>query len=183
MRLPDYRNGFRLGALAVMLVALANAAAADPVPERVAMVAFLFKLPTFVEWPDTAFASPTGPFRLCIVGDDPFGTLPEAERDAQAVGKHPITIQREKNVSPDDQCQLAYIGGEPAFVGQCLAAENGKPVLTVTDELEGDKGIVNFVVVQNHVYLQIDQEAARRNHLIVSSKLLNLATPPDGSTP
>jgi len=121
VHLPDCRNGFRLRALAGVLAAFANAAAADPAPERAAMVAFLFKLPAFVEWPDSAYTSPTDPFRLCIVGDDPFGALPEGARDAQAVGKHEIAIQREKTVSPDDHCQVMYIEGEPTFVTLSLA--------------------------------------------------------------
>ena len=184
MRLADFRNRFTLKALAGILASLANVAFAGPAPDRTAMVAFLFKLPAFIEWPDSAFASPTDPFRLCIVGDDPFGTLLQGSGETPAVGKHPLMVQREKVVSPDDQCQLMYIEGEPAFVSQCLAAESGRPVLTVTDEaLEGDKGIVNFVVVQNQVHLQIDQQAARRNHLNVSSKLLDLAAAPNGSAP
>ena len=184
MRVPDFRNRFRLKVLAGILASLANVAFAGPAPDRTAMVAFLFKLPAFVEWPDSAFVSPTDPFRLCIVGEDPFGTLLEGSRDTQAVGKHPIVVQREKTVSPDDQCQLMYVEGEPAFVSQCLAVESGRPVLTVTDDaVEGDKGVVNFVVVQSQVHLQIDQQAARRNHLNVSSKLLDLAAAPDGSAP
>lgn len=183
MRLPDCRIGFRLRAVAGVLAALANTAAADPAPERAAMVAFLFKLPAFIEWPDSAYASPTDPFRLCIVGDDPFGSLPEGVHDAQAIGKHQIAIQREKTALPDDHCQVMYIEGEPAFVTQALAAVSGRPVLTVTDTQTGDKGIVNFVVVQTHVHLQVDQQGALRNHLTVSSKLLDLAAAPEGSAP
>lgn len=182
MRLPDCRNGFRLRALAGTLAALANAAAADPAPERAAMAAFLSKLPAFVEWPDSAFASPSDPFRLCIVGEDPFGTLLDGTQGI-AVGKHTIAVEREKTVSPDDHCQEMYIGGEPAFVTQSLAAVSGKPVLTVTDAQTGDKGIVNFVSAEKHVRLEIDQQAALKNHLNVSAKLLDLAAPPEGSSP
>jgi len=183
VRLPDCYSRFRLRALAGIVAALANAAAADPAPERAAMAAFIFKLPAFIEWPDNAFASPTDPFRLCIVGEDPFGTLPEGARDAQAVGKHEIVVEREKTVSPDDHCQLMYIEGDSAFVAQSLAAASGRHILTVTDTQSGDKGIVNFVVVRTEVHLQIDQQAALRNHLNVSSKLLDLAAAPEGTAP
>jgi hypothetical protein len=180
---PDCRGLFRFSILAGLLASLTNIASAGPAPERAAMAAFLFELPAFIEWPDSAFASPADPFRLCIVGEDPFGTLLEGTREAQAVGKRAIAIQREKTVSPDDHCQLMYIAGDPGFVTQSLAAVSGRPILTVTDAQTGDKGIVNFVVAQNHVHLQIDQQAALRSHLNVSSKLLGIATPEQGSTP
>ena len=183
MRSPDCRNGFKLRALAGVLASLTNVAFAGPAPERTAMAAFLFTLPAFIEWPESAFASPSDPFRVCIVGEDPFGALLEGAREAQAVGKRVIVVQREKTVAPDDRCQLMYISGEPAFVAQSLAAASGRPVLTVTDAQTGGKGIVNFVAVQNHVRLQIDQQAALRNHLNVSSKLLDLAAAPEGDVP
>ena len=182
MQSPGCRNRWRLRALAGLAV-LANAAAADPASERADMVAFLFKLPAFIEWPDSTFASPTDPFRLCIVGEDPFGALLNTAEGTPAVGKHAIAVQREKTVAPDDHCQEMYIDGDAAFVTQTLAAVSGRPVLTVTDAPAGDKGIVNFVAEQNHVHLQIDQQAALRNHLSISSKLLDLAAAPEGSAP
>ena len=183
MPLLHCRSSLRFTALAGMLTALMSAAVAGPTLERAAMISFLFKLPTFVEWPDGVFAAPTDPFRLCIVGEDPFGPPLDEAGKGQEAGKHAIAIQREKTVLPDDHCQLMYIDGEPAFVTQSLAAASGRPVLTVTNAQTGDKGIVNFVAVQDHVHLEIDQQAALRNHLNVSSKLLDLAAAPEGDAP
>jgi hypothetical protein len=51
-------------------------------------------------------------------------------------------------------------------------------VLTVTDAEEEPRatGIVNFLVVDNRVRFEIDQRAAAENHLVISSKLLSLAS-------
>ena len=60
---------------------------------------------------------------------------------------------------------------------QALAAAQGRPVLTVTDSntaAEGG-GIMQFVIEGGHVRFDIDNAAAARNHLSISSKLLNLA--------
>jgi len=171
------------GLLAGLLASLTNIAFAGSAPERAAMIAFLYKLPTFVEWPGDVMTSPSDAFRLCIVGEDPFGPPIDEAGKGQAVGKHAIVIEREKTVSPDDHCQMMYIDGEPEFVTQSLAAVSGKPVLTVTNAPMGDKGIVNFVAAQDHVHLEIDQQAALRNHLNVSSKLLDLAAAPEGGAP
>ena len=183
MRSRDCRSGFRFKALAGVLASVANVAFAGPAPERAAMAAFLFKLPAFIEWPDNAFSSPAEPFRLCIVGDDPFGAALQGSPEAQVVGKRPIAIDHKTVVSSDDHCQEMYIEGEPTFVTESLAAVNGRPVLTVTDAQTGDRGIVNFVPAPGQVRLQIDQQAAIRNHLSVSSKLLDLAAAPERSAP
>jgi hypothetical protein len=144
---------------------------------------YLFKLPPFVDWPDGAFASPDDPFRLCIVGGDPFGGLLDEASQGQSAEKHPIALVRLKAVSPGDHCQMMYVSGDPQFVAQSLAAVSGTPVLTVTDAQNGEKGIVNFVIEQDRVHFEIDQEAALKNHLNISSKLLGIAASPQGKAP
>jgi len=51
------------------------------------------------------------------------------------------------------------------------------PVLTVTDSIDAldAKGMINFVVADNRVRFEIDDAAARRSGLVISSKLLSLA--------
>src|SRR6185295_16921977 len=58
---------------ACLLGVLAAAGAAEP--EYAVKAAYLVKFPFFVEWPASAFASPTAPLVLCVIGDDPFGSL------------------------------------------------------------------------------------------------------------
>lgn len=183
MPLPHCHVRFAFSALAGVVVGCMNVGLAQPAPERAAMAAFLLQLPAFFEWPDSAFGSSADPFRLCVVGEDPFGAMLEGRPEAQVVGKRALIIEREKAISPGEHCQVMYIGGEADFVAQSLAAVSGTPVLTVTDAQTGDKGIVNFVAAQDRVRLQVDQQAARRNHLNVSSKLLDLAVPPPAGSP
>jgi hypothetical protein len=152
-------------------------------PEQALEAAYLFKLVPFVDWPQSMFASPTEPFRLCVVGDDPFGPLLEEAGQGQKAGQRPIAIVRLKTAGPEDHCQIMYVAGDSQFVAQSLATVSGTPVLTVTDAQSGEKGIVNFVKVQNNLRFEIDQEAALRNHLNVSSKLLGIAAPTPGSSP
>ena len=153
-------------------------AAAAPSLEWAVKAEYLFKLVPFVDWPQSAFGAPADPFRLCVVGQDPFDGLLDQAAQGQTAGGRPITIVRLKTVSSDDHCQLVYVDGDPQFVAQSLAAVGGSPVLTVTDKQADEKGVVNFVTVQNHVRFEIDREAAVGNHLNISSKLLTIATPP-----
>jgi hypothetical protein len=117
------------------------------------------------------------------VGTDPFGALLDAAAQGETADKRAIAILRLKTVTPDSHCQLIYVNGDTPVVEQTLAAVSGAPVLTVTDTDAAAKGIVNFVIEQNHVRFAIDQSAALRNHLKVSSKLLQIAVAPADRAP
>jgi hypothetical protein len=81
-------------------------------------------------------------------------------------------------VSRDSGCEILYAGGSDAqSVDQALAAVSGTNVLTVTDSVPDAHapGIVEFVVENNRVRFNIDNEAARRNGITISSHLLSLA--------
>jgi hypothetical protein len=138
---------------------------------------YLVKLPPFIAWPDDAFPTPASPFTVCVVGDDPFGDILDRALDGQRVGDHPVAVARLAAASPTTHCQIAFIGGGKAEPAETLRALRGTPVLTVTgsDAAGTAKGIVNFVLRENHIRLEIDDVAAAANHLEISSKLLAIA--------
>ena len=168
----------RAGIWIVLALACTLPAAATPSLEWAVKAEYLFKLVPFVDWPQDAFGSPTETFHLCVVGQDPFDGLLDEAGQGQNAGNRPVSILRLKTVGLDDHCQVMYVDGAPEFVSQSLAAVTGSPVLTVTDGQAGAKGIVNFITMQNHVRFEIDKDAALKNHLNVSSKLLTIAQSP-----
>lgn len=136
---------------------------------------YLYKFAPFVAWPAASFDSGTSTMYICVVGIDPFGvTLDQAVAGAK-VAEHPIAIRR--LAAPAPGCHIVYIAGAETFVSQALYAVRSTPVLTVTDTVPGAAmhGIVNFVIEANHVRFDIDDEAAARAGLSISSKLLSLA--------
>jgi hypothetical protein len=57
-----------------------------------------------------------------------------------------------------------------------LAAIGRQPVLTITDAVNAPKrGVIHFVLVDGRVRFFIDQGAAQRRGLNISSRLLTLA--------
>ncbi|MGE5567134.1 MAG: YfiR family protein [Parcubacteria group bacterium] len=164
-------------------MALALAVFAGAVPARAASLeypvkaAFLYKFAPFVEWPATAWVSPSSPLTLCVVGDDPFGGMLDRTVEGRRLGPHPIVVRRLERLAADSGCSIAYIGGSKAqSVSDALAAVQGTPVLTVTDEAEGgDRGIIHFVLRGNRVRFVIDDAAAAKNGMVISSKLMRLA--------
>jgi hypothetical protein len=174
-----------LGLLGVMVVLFAfgagwNTAEADDANtlELAVKATYLYKFQPFVTWPAQAFPSPDAPFTLCIVGNRPFGPLLERVVDGQRAGGRNVAVLRLTTVSPDDHCQILYVGaGDAVTVKQLAAPVAGMPVLTVTDSIgdSGAKGMINFVVVDNRVRFEIDDAAAKQSGLTISSKLLSLA--------
>lgn len=139
---------------------------------------YLYKLAPFVNWPPAAFTSPDAPFDICVLGHDPFNDFLEKAVAGRKLGTHPFEVRRLAAVPPDDECRIVFIGAtRPEQVRAALQAFDGRPVLTVTDsgQAEGSGSIVQFVIRGGHVRFEIDNAAAVRNHLVISSKLLNLA--------
>lgn len=166
-------------ALAAALVAPAAPAvsAAEPPLEVAVKAAYLDKLAPFVTWPAGAVA-PTGPFAICVQGDDPFGSVLDRTLAGQSVFSRPIVVRRLPRLDSGSGCQIAYVAGSPdQSQAAALSAVAGAPVLTVTDEEHGPgpHGIVNLVLNRGRVRFAIDLDQARRNGLSISSKLLALA--------
>jgi hypothetical protein len=139
---------------------------------------YLYKFAPFVEWPPSAFASSTDPVTLCIVGDDPFGALLDRAVAGQRVGERPILVRRFHIADPHAFCHILFAAGSPGQpVAEIVALMRGKPVLIVTDAQRDvrAKGTINFVVDDNRVRFEIDNQIAAEGGLAISSKLLSLA--------
>jgi hypothetical protein len=148
------------------------------VEEYALKAAFLYKFGLFIEWPRTAFSSPSSPVNLCIAGEDPFGeALDKVVAGGRINGRNTI-IHRLKEVGPDSGCHILYIGGsDPEHKARIIKSVHGRNVLTVTDAGDSESGaaIINFVIADNRVRFAIDDEAAAQNGLVISSKLMSLA--------
>jgi len=164
---------------------LATAASAQPPNplETAVKASYLAKFGPFVEWPAAAMAATDSPITLCVVGEDPFGTLlDEAARD-QTVNGRKLAISRMTAVdrASATACHIMFIGqpaAQPTAETQQVIA--GLPVLTVTDPARGvSGGMIQFVLQRGRVRFRVDQAHASRNGLHISSKLLALAVKVD----
>lgn len=139
---------------------------------------YLSKFGLYVEWPRTAFPSPDSAVNLCVVGNDPFGSMLDKAVSGQSIGTRAIVIRRLKTVGRDSGCHILYISdSETQRRGQIFEAIHGSSVLTVTDASTADTpaGIITFVIRDNRVRFDIDEEAAAQNGITISSRLLSLA--------
>ncbi|HEX6795661.1 MAG TPA: YfiR family protein [Casimicrobiaceae bacterium] len=168
-----------LVAIAACLPALAatRARAQTPSVESAVKATYLYKFAPFVEWPAGTFKA-SDPLVICVVGSDPVADLVDEAVNGQAVLGHPIEVVHLAASSPEARCHILYVARRGTAAASAIERVRGKPVLTVTDAANEVRatGIVNFVVQDNRVRFEIDLRAAAENHLVVSSKLLNLAS-------
>lgn len=174
-------------ALAVLVLLLAGlseggAARAEVASEYAVKAAFLYNFTKFVEWPASAFEDERSGFRICVLGEDPFGKSLRDVSDGPVAGRK-VTLVGMANLKPES-CHILFISrSEKGRIHQVLQDLGTAPVLTVadTDGFLDEGGIINFKLEGSKVRFEINQQAAERAGIKISSKLLGLATQVKGS--
>lgn len=163
---------------ALVLVLLLPGPASAQAPEYDLKAAFLFNFAKFVEWPESAFAGERAPLSICVYGQDPFGLALDAVVQGERVGERSLLVQRPDSLDDLEECHVLFVArSEKGRLGEVLERVKGEPVLTVsdTDGFLRAGGIINFILEGSKVRFLIDQEAAERSGLEISSKLMRLA--------
>ena len=180
---PPRRQRLAKWVITVALVCAASESCAQPTPPRISLeyavkATYLYKLAPFVNWPPDTFTAANEPFRICVAGEDPFDHYLEKAVAGRSLGTHPFAVSHIDTVTANTDCQVIFISHlQSQSVSQALEAVRGEPVLTVTDSTASpDSGsIMQFVIEHGRVRFDVNTSAATRNHLTISSKLLNLA--------
>jgi hypothetical protein len=166
---------FALLAIAPLRSAAAQAQAAD---EYALKAAFLYNFTRFVEWPDDAFESADSPFRICVVGSDPFGTQIDT-LTRRRVGTRAIAVERAVGIGQLSRCQIAYFdeGSRADFTESANGIEAPRTTLTVASGrgFARDGGMVGLVTGRGRVQLHVNLAAIQRSPLKFSAKLLEVA--------
>lgn len=163
-------------AMAAAFLLLPSAALAQ-ISEQAVKAAFLPKFIRYVDWPPQAMPAGDGPLAICLLGRDPFGKLIDQAVSSEAIGSHSVVVRRIAGVDGAAGCQVVFVdSGSARSNAQALEALAGRPVLTVTDSRDGDTaGMVHFALKDGRVRFSIDDAAAARSNLVISSRLLSLA--------
>lgn len=176
-RPPAWLPDKALAALAAVLLAALPGAALAQASEQAVKAAFLPKFMRYVDWPGQAMPAAGEPLQVCLLGRDPFGRLIDEAASGEQVAERRVVVRRIAGAEGAAGCQVAFISGGSARANeQILTALAGRPVLTVTDAREGPaRGMVHFALQDGRVRFHIDEAAAARSQLGISSRLLGLA--------
>ena len=164
-------------AFALFLAGAAHFARGAVTKEYQVKAVFLFNFAQFVQWPPKALKG-SEPFCIGVLGEDPFDGFLDETVKGEMVDGHPLVVRRFASVEEVKKCQILFISrSEMGRLDAIFAALKGRSILTVGDD-EGfirKGGITRFVMDQNKVHLRISPNAAKREGLVISSKLLRLA--------
>lgn len=160
------------------LAAAQRPADVNPAPEAEIKAAVVANLPKFVEWPATAFESPSAAFQVGVLGDDSVAGAIVLALNGKRIGDRAVSVSRVSRIEDVANYHLLYVSaGEERRLDAIIRLIEGRPVLTVADfdRFAQRGGMVGLIVQDGKVRFQINERAARANGLRLSANLLRLA--------
>jgi hypothetical protein len=97
----------------------------------------------------------------------------------QVIGKLPVHIRRIPDVTQAQGCAILFISAdEDDQLHEDLAILSSSDVLTVSDapDFLARGGMIQFLLIENHVRFAVNLNAVNRAHLVLSSELLRVAS-------
>jgi hypothetical protein len=139
--------------------------------------AFLYKFASYIEWPPAAFASADAPFVFAVAGSDEVASELERIAAGKSVQGHPAAVRRVREGEGPAGAHVLFVGRGQGNLRALVRAAQQPGTLVVT---EGERGLelggaINFVIVDDRVGFEISVDAAERNGLKISSRMLNVA--------
>lgn len=163
-------------ALALGLMAGAQPLA-RPTREYEVKAAFLFRFLQFVEWPSTAATNAALRFTIGILGEDPFGAVLEETIAGETLNGRSLTIKRAQQVAEMKNCAVVFVCSSQKNKVRAIVQELGDSnILTVSDidQFCTQGGMIGLLTEGGRICFEINQEAAERQGLKISSRLLRL---------
>ena len=156
--------------------------AQPPVPtEHDVKAAFIYNFLRFVEWPEDRFETAGSPFRVCVVGTDPFGSSLERAFADRRISDRAVETHYHPGTVTDSPCHVVFVGvPTPSDDAPLAPATTG--ILTVGEgrAFAQTRGIIGLYVKDRKVRFTINVSRADEAGLRISSHLLNLADIVDG---
>lgn len=172
-------NWFRAGVWLWLGVVIVTGFAAD-VPilrESQVKAVYLFNFANFITWPASAFASSQAPFRICVLGEDPFKDKLDLAVENERVGERPVEVKRFTELEQTANCQIVFVSkSEQRFKAHIFEFLKPYPILTVSDmeQFLAAGGMIQFYHKENKVRFFIRPQALAEATLKVSSRLLKV---------
>ena len=166
--------------LLLAITVFANSpAGSEGLDENQVKAAYLFNFARYVERPQSAFDSQSSSIEIGVVGGGTVSKLLKKTVIGKKVGNRPLRVLDFASPSEGRDSHILFVPGDA----------DGSDLKQIVDDLEGTHafvvadadgfarkgGIANFIVSDQRVRFAINESAAKRAGLKVSSKLLRLA--------
>lgn len=139
--------------------------------------AFLRNFAHYVTWPDRAFVSGNAPWRICVLGGDPFGDALDDTFKGRTEQGRPFEIVRAETAADIAACQIVFVAYRTSASRRAALAElDDRPVLTVGDapEFLQEGGMIRFQV-SDHVEFGVNLDRTRSASLKMQTRMLEVA--------
>jgi len=139
--------------------------------------AFIYNFARLVEWPDNAYNSNDKYFKLCLVGDDPFGEALKTIENKK-VADRLLSIQKLEHLENVSQCQILFVRSSETQLPKLLNSVKQYPILTVSDmpDFAEQGGHIHLLLNdKDKLNLKVNLEAIKQANLSISSRILVLS--------
>lgn len=165
-----------LGTPLLAPTAAAAAAAAAPMLERRVKAAFLYKFLGYADFPPQSFADPAAPVTIGVVGADDMAAELTRIAAGRVVAGRTIAVRGLREHDLAQPLHLLFVAGlDAARAARLLRAS---PALLTVTECEGGLqlgSVINFTIVDERVRFDVSLDAADKNNVKLSSRLLTVA--------
>ncbi len=169
---------FRLITVVLVGISLGRAAHGQELDEYQVKAAFLYNFAKFVEWPSETFKTSHDPILVCVLGPNPFGGALENAIRGKSIDGRALAFRHVSSAEQANACHILFIGSAEGKRFRSLCGSlRPAGILTVGEEqgFATGGGVINFKLEGGRVRFEINVDAAEREQLQISSKLLSLA--------
>lgn len=163
--------------LVLLFSGLAAGQALEPENPYRIKAAFLRNFAHYVTWPNSAFAGSDTPWRVGVLGADPFGEMLESTFRGRREQGRSFEIIRAESLDDLPRCQIVFIAYKDTAKRRAALAElKNKPILTVGDapDFLKEGGIIRFQV-NDRVLMSVNLDQARSASLTIQTRMLEVS--------
>ena len=178
---PTFRGGrwLRLLGLCVLGGSLGTALApeARAQSQEEARAIFLYNFARFVEWPEAAFAEPSTPVTIAVIGDNAVARALERYVKGKDANGREIVVRALDSAAGCASSHITFVGHKH-HAADVFAEVGKKPVLTVGEEEDfiTSGGVIRLFSRENKVFCAINTSAATAAGLKLGEKLLKASS-------
>lgn len=144
--------------------------------ERRVKAAFLYKFLGYTEFPASAFGDAASPVTIVVAGSDEMLAELGAITAGRSVNNHPIVVRALRENEANGVAHLLFVaGGDCARARAVIRSTHALLVVTECDSGLQQGSVINFRIVDDHVRFDVALDAAERNGVKLSSRLLTVA--------
>jgi hypothetical protein len=168
-------GGWRFSLLFVLYISVTVISIQAQPPVNYAIHAnIIYRFTKYIDWPEER---KTGDFIIGIVGETPLFDILNTFISNKMAGNQRIIVKRFVASASAFECHILFVGEDAIDNFKKIASRTAGTSTLLVSEFEGlaNKGsCINFVIVNEHLQLEINKNNLIRRHLNIANELLSL---------